>query len=206
MRTKLKPMDLFAAVNIALLAILCVAYDLQRLRPHAVSIHLGEFAVYAAAIAIAATLAWRVLRRVALPVSVLVVLQVGILAHVAGGVIPIHGGRLYDVVVLGLTFDKWVHAFNALAGAAFVDHLLRGDKGPLPRGLVVLMVVLGAGAVVEMIEYLTQLILPFTGVGGYDNNMRDLFANLAGGLAYLAARAVALRGRPALAVRGEPVP
>ena len=52
-------------------------------------------------------------------------------------------------------------------------------------GLAVLLVVLGLGAVVEIVEYLVMLTVPNAGVGGYDNNMQDLIGNLLGGTLFV---------------------
>jgi hypothetical protein len=49
------------------------------------------------------------------------------------------------------------------------------------RDFIVLFVVLGLGAMVEMFEYIVTRHLPQNGVGGYDNNMQDLIANFVGG-------------------------
>ena len=57
------------------------------------------------------------------------------------------------------------------------------------HALAVVLVVLGLGAVVEIVEYLVVLTVPEHGVGGYDNNMQDLIANALG-----ASLAMVLRG------------
>jgi hypothetical protein len=47
------------------------------------------------------------------------------------------------------------------------------------------LVVLGLGAIIEIVEYIVVLTVPQNGVGGYDNNMQDLLANLAGASSFM---------------------
>jgi hypothetical protein len=55
-----------------------------------------------------------------------------------------------------------------------------------------LLVVLGLGSLIEISEYTVTLTIPNNGVGGYDDNMRDLIANGCGGIFFLY-RAIFLR-------------
>jgi putative membrane protein len=41
---------------------------------------------------------------------------------------------------------------------------------------------LGIGAVNEIVEYIATLLIPETGVGGYDNTLLDLISDLIGAL------------------------
>jgi putative membrane protein len=41
---------------------------------------------------------------------------------------------------------------------------------------------LGVGAVNEIVEYIATLVVPETGVGGYDNTLLDLISDLIGAL------------------------
>jgi hypothetical protein len=201
MTRRLKPIDLFAAANAAICVGLLVALLLAG-RAHGASA-LFEFAGYGLIIASLTTLSWRMFRAVRLPPWVLVFTQVGILAHFVAAFVPVHGARLYDAVVLGIGVDKYVHVFNAVAGCVLIDHLLPPSRGPMPRGVVIVMMMMGAGAVVEMVEYLAYLTIPGNGVGGYDNNSRDLFANAAGGAIFVAADHAA-RWASAAAARRKP--
>ncbi|MBS0409689.1 MAG: hypothetical protein JSR86_07225 [Proteobacteria bacterium] len=189
MHTRLKPVDAFVGVNVLLLAAGSALFVLQRLNNLEARSNLAEMVVYVLTIAAAIVAGWRRMRRAALPLTTLGAMQLGILSAFAGGVVHIHGMRLYDTDLLGLPFDKWVHGLNAVAGMAFTQALLQPAKGVVPRGLAVLLIVQGCGAIVEAIEYVCQALIPNTGVGGYDNNMQDLLANLGGGLIYLAAQA-----------------
>jgi uncharacterized membrane protein YjdF len=180
-----KPMNVFAGVNAALFVILCAVFYGRELRAYHGPGNVAEFLIYAGCIAVVTAIGWRALRRFELPAGVLVFMQVGILAHFAGGFVPVNGHRLYDVIIAGVRFDKYVHILNALAGCVLVDHLLARHQSPVPRLVLVVMVVLGAGAVVEMVEYAAKLAIASSGVGDYDNNMRDLWANFAGGAIFV---------------------
>ena len=71
-------------------------------------------------------------------------------------------------------------------------------------GLAVLLVVLGLGAVVEIVEYLVMLTVPNAGVGGYDNNMQDLIGNLLGGTLFVVLDCVRRSRRSRAASYAEP--
>ncbi|MBA4370710.1 MAG: hypothetical protein C0418_03920, partial [Coriobacteriaceae bacterium] len=134
---------------------------------------------------------WLVLRRWDYPVWAVMVLQLAFMGHVAGRMVLVGGVPLYRASILGLPGDKVVHAFNSLAAAAFVTALFRRLRLRLEgwEGFIVVMVVSGAGAVIEIIEYGGFLLLPVTHVGDYANNTQDLIANLAGAFAgWLVAR------------------
>ncbi|HWA62232.1 MAG TPA: hypothetical protein VG939_12705 [Caulobacteraceae bacterium] len=178
-----EPFDVFAGVNLALCAVLGAAFVAHR-GLVADRVNVAEFLVYGAAIALVAALGWRSARRAHPTWLVLAVMQGGILAHLAGGLVWIHGVRLYDVDFGPVGYDKIVHAANAAAGAMLADSLIRGEPRPVPKWVVVTLVVMGAGSLVEMVEYLAQRVIPNTGVGGYDNNSQDLFANTAGALLF----------------------
>jgi uncharacterized membrane protein YjdF len=50
------------------------------------------------------------------------------------------------------------------------------------EAFIVVMVTLGLGALIEIVEYFAVLTVPNTGVGDYANNIQDLIVNLFGGL------------------------
>jgi len=189
MHSRLKPVDVFVGVNVLLLAAGSALFMAQRLSGAEARSNLAEILVYVLTIAAAILAGWRRMRRAALPLTTLGAMQLGILSAFAGGVVHIHGVRLYDTTLLGLPFDKWVHGLNAVAGMAFTQALLQPARGVVPRGLAIFLIVQGCGAIVEAIEYVCQALIPNTGVGGYDNNMQDILANLGGGLIYLVVHA-----------------
>ena len=152
--------------------------------------------IYAGVILFGILTLWTVFRHYTIDPVVLIFLQVGIVMHFCGAFVLIDGGRLYDASLLGLRYDKYVHFVNAFAATALVARLFQIQHIPLTRvnRLFVLLVVLGLGAVIEIVEYVVVLTVPRNGVGGYDNNMQDLIANLCGAAAYLMIGATLARG------------
>lgn len=184
-RRSLLATDYFVVLNMFLFMLMCWAVYYDRLVAYRGVGNLHEFFLYACAIISTIFVIWWYLRRLPFPTWLLFIIQIGILMHFAGAFFPIEGGRMYDAIILGLRYDKYVHAFNAFAGAALVRHLFKktDSRSPL-MATVVVMVVLGAGAVVEIVEYLVSLTVKHNGVGSYDNNMQDLIANLFGALLF----------------------
>ncbi|MGI9120184.1 MAG: DUF2238 domain-containing protein [Acidimicrobiales bacterium] len=111
--------------------------------------------------------------------------------HMAGGVIPIGGGRtLYNAWLLPghlLRYDQAVHAFGFGYATLACGKVLRrwlpdGRVGAGPAAMVVLAG-MGVGALNEVFEFFATLVLEDTNVGGYDNTGWDLVADLVGALA-----------------------
>lgn len=152
---------------------------------------LAEFGIYATSIFALIALSWYFLQDRPCPTSLLLVIELGLLAHFAGAFVPIDGGRLYEAEVLGMRFDKYVHLLNAFAGGALINHFLQ--PGLKARPLIVAGLLLGAGTIVEIVEYLAFLAVADAGVGGYENNMQDLAMNLVGVSLFLAFRIAAHR-------------
>lgn len=184
---RLRNCDLFAAVNMVLFMVMGGVVYLQRFLVYRGPGNLNEFFVYACAIGAVILVAWLSLRQTNYPARLYIVTQAGILAHFAGAFVSIGGQRLYDCQILGLGYDKFVHMFNAAVGASLIAHLFEAvPLRPWLKAVVVLMIVLGAGAVVEILEFMVSLTIPNAGVGDYNNNMGDLVANAVGAAAYLA--------------------
>ena len=184
--------DGFVAVNTVLFLVMAAVRYQDRFVAYWGHDHLEEFFLYSAAILVAIGVLWRIVRRYHLDLAVLLVVQAGILLHYAGGFVPVDGRRLYDVYLLGIRYDKYVHLFNGFAAAFLMARLFRIQGivlTPVNRTLLV-FVVLGLGGIVEIVEYLVMLTLPKAGVGGYDNNMRDLIANLCGSVGYVVSTAL----------------
>ncbi len=113
------------------------------------------------------------------------------LGHLAGGMVPVGDGVLYQLWLIDgvLRYDNLQHAVGfGFVGRAIwetLEHRLTPPERERP-GIALWIVVLAAaaaGAVNEIVEYLLTLVLPEHQVGGYDNTARDLIANLLGGLA-----------------------
>ena len=113
--------------------------------------------------------------------------------HMCGGILRIDGASLYEFEILSLVpslhifrYDQLVHTFGfgiaTLIGAHLLRPHLRSREKPA-RVVYVLMLLMGAGmgALNEIVEFVAVLIMPETGVGGYENTMLDLCFNLLGG-------------------------
>jgi hypothetical protein len=106
--------------------------------------------------------------------------------HLAGGLLPSHGGVLYDYWLVDgvLRYDQAVHAFGSIAATwaswQFAGRYLDLMRTP-PRAQALLACLggMGKGAVNEVVEFLSG----GTHVGGYTNTGWDLVFDLAGCLA-----------------------
>ena len=137
-------------------------------------------------------------RRVCLPASALWALSVWGLAHMAGGLMPIHDSWpssgndkvLYNLWLIPgmLKYDQLVHAwgFGIVTWICWIAVSRTAETqtpGGRPKtGLLILCIAagMGFGALNEVVEFVATLILPETNVGGYQNTGWDLVANLAG--------------------------
>jgi hypothetical protein len=110
--------------------------------------------------------------------------------HVAGGMVPVGDGILYEVWLLDgvVRYDNLQHAVGfGFVGRATWEVLrhrfvVTGDDVPVVAFWIVVLGATGFGAVNEIAEYVLTLTLEATKVGGYDNTARDLVANLTGGV------------------------
>lgn len=206
------PVDVFTAGNVALfLALGGTVYWERFVAYRGPGNHL-EFFAYAVFLLSGIAVAWFLGRKLPVRWTSLVAFEAGLLLHFAGGLLHPGGRRLYDheigvtVFDVALRFDKIVHLANAIAGSAIVSEILRVIGVRAGRATVVLiaLVVLGCGAVVEIVEYVVLKTIPHNGVGDYDNNMTDLAANLLGCIAYAVARPVVIAVSEALTRRRHP--
>ena len=113
--------------------------------------------------------------------------EIVILMHFAGGFLELDHRRLYEAIFFGLKYDKYVHFTGALAVSFLIKQLFGSLNLKLKNleNIIIICIVLGLGAVVEILEYLITKTVPENLVGYYDNNMQDLISNLVGGLCYL---------------------
>lgn len=178
---------MFAGVNVVLFLVLCVFRYHDRFVQYRGPGHLEEFFVYAIMILGCIAFLWWVFRDHPFDTLVLVLIQTGIFMHFGGAFIQIEAGRLYDAHFLGIRYDKYVHFFNAFAVAYLISRLYQTMRIPLtfPHNLTLLFTVVGLGAGVEIVEYGVMLTVEANGVGGYDNNMQDLLANLCGSTTFV---------------------
>lgn len=186
----MKKIDFFVLVNLGLFLTLCVFRYYARFIQYRGIAHIQEFFVYAVVIICSILFLWWIFRHYPFDAMILLLLQVGIVMHFSGAFVQIDGARLYDVQILGIRYDKYVHFVNAFGCTLLMSRLFQIQGIALTRVncVLLLMVVLGLGAVIEIVEYLVVLTVPSNGVGGYDNNMQDLMANFVGALSFLLLR------------------
>ena len=115
------------------------------------------------------------------------------IGNLAGGVLLIDGSPLYELQLIGeLKYDKVFHATaSGVGGWAAYEAMTRWAGRQTGSVLfAAVMIAIGAGALVEVVEYVGTLIRESTNVGDYANNMQDLIANTIGAIvgAWLAAR------------------
>jgi hypothetical protein len=143
---------------------------------------VAEFLAYAALLVVAIWIAWLWFRRYPWPPWALAMIATGVLLHFAGGLVIHDGGRLYDVVVIGIRFDKFVHFANAFIAVRITAEIFRFEGLALGRfhRPAIVLIVLGLGALVEIAEYVVLSTIPDAGVGFYHNTLQDLIGNLCG--------------------------
>jgi len=157
-----------------------------------------EFVMYALVVlAVALLVLWQQ-RRVRFGLTILWGLTGWGLLHMAGGNIRVGDGVLYGVILAPiwpaldiLRYDQVVHTFGFGVATLVCYHVLRPYLRTLQSptfGLCVLIVMMGSGvgAMNEIIEFIAVLVMPETNVGGYQNTMIDLCANLLGGILAMA--------------------
>ncbi len=124
--------------------------------------------------------------------------------HMAGGGIVVGEGVLYGLHLIPiagegdtfiLKFDQFVHAFGFGMSTLVVYHLLKAYLGSRVNYKVLYPIIvlagMGVGALNELLEFIVVLLVPSTGVGGYDNTMIDIVFNTIG--AIIAAIVIHLR-------------
>ncbi|MFQ5462526.1 MAG: DUF2238 domain-containing protein [Phycisphaerae bacterium] len=154
-----------------------------------------EFILYVVVIAaVGGLIVWRQ-RAIRFSLPILWGLTLWGLLHMAGGNLHVAGGTLYDFVLIPLVgppynilgYDDVVHMFGFGVATLVCHHLLvpylRDDlTNRRTLGFLVVLMGLGMGAVNELIEFVAVVILPETGVGGYENTLLDMVFNLIGAM------------------------
>ena len=179
----IRTFDIFMGFNVALLMATSI-YGFANTE--------GEFGLYAAVMLGIGLVIWGALRRFEFPVWQLVLLEIGLLAHFAGGFTYVDGVSLYYWEgIAGIRFDRIVHFYNSAVGSVVMLGLYRQSGLELGgwEPWIVIMTVFGIGAGVEVIEFVADLLLVETGVGDYANTMEDIAVNAVGAVfGYLLAR------------------
>jgi len=106
--------------------------------------------------------------------------------HLAGGLIPVGGGVLYniDLHVPTLHYDRLVHAFGFGVATTAVWQAIQPHVrgGPTSRGIAVVAALggMGVGALNEVAEFAFSHLSENSNVGGYQNTGWDLVYNTVG--------------------------
>lgn len=185
---------ILGAINL-LLIVAFGAYYLVRLN-HEFIIYVGVIIVFLALIGLTLT-------KVDYTLGSLVGLTVWSVLHLAGGAVPVGQGRLYDLILVPLSstypvwrYDQLVHIWGFGAATLVMYCLLRRPlarpaTNPVALSVVIVMAGLGVGAFNEILEFIVNVTVPESGIGGYMNSSLDLCADLIGamlGLVYIRAR------------------
>lgn len=186
-RLELRNVDVFWGINFLLFLWMLQYTYYQRFIEYRGTGNLDEFFVYSLLIIIGLAVGWWYFRRFTIPNYILFLVQFGIVIHFLGGMVLFDGKRLYDTSYLGIRFDKYVHFLNAFIAALVTNFFFNILQFRIPylRNLIIILLVLGLGAIIEIVEYIVLLTIPTNGVGGYHNNMQDLLANFAGCIVYI---------------------
>jgi hypothetical protein len=182
-----KNFNIFILINIVLFILMCIFVYYDRFVAYRGAENVLEFYIYAVFLLFAIAAGWIYLRTYRWSLLELSLIEIGIIMHFSGGLVHINDHRLYDNVFILIRYDKYVHFINSFIAAMITNRLLKFLDFRMNRykGLVIILIVLGGGAVIEIIEYIVVKTVPGNGVGGYDNNMQDLIANLAGSTVYI---------------------
>jgi len=151
-----------------------------------------EFLIYVVVILVVAGLIAATFSRVRYAFVCLVGLAIWAVMHLAGGGIRVNDDVLYGLILIPISekysilrYDQVVHAFGFGVATLVMHQLLANllpskDMKRFSVGLVIVMAGCGLGALNENIEFLLTVLLPQTGVGGYENTSLDLCSNLFG--------------------------
>ncbi len=144
-----------------------------------------EFALYAVAFLALLPVLRVWLRPYNLPPLPLVLITVGVVLHFACGFVRIGDTVLYGQQYFGVYVDKYIHLYNGMATAVLIAFIMRGAGLRLHpmEGFVIIVMALGLGALVEILEFSAVILVGTTGVGDYANNLGDLVADLLGAFA-----------------------
>lgn len=159
-----------------------------------------EFILYAAVIVVFFALLIATQRRTNFSPIILGGLTLWGVMHMAGGNIEVNDDVLYSLQLIPvvLRYDQLVHFFGFGTATLVCHHMLRPYLKPDPHrwsvlAILIVLMGMGVGALNEIIEFIAVLIVPETGVGGYDNTLWDLVFNTLG--AITAAIVLTLRRR-----------
>ncbi len=154
-----------------------------------------EFLIYVGVIVFFLVLILFTNNKVNYPNIVLWGLTLWSVMHMSGGGIIINGDVLYALIIFPIIgtpyyifkYDQLVHIIGfgvaTLAMYYLLEPNLKENKAKLgwvSLGIIIVMAGLGVGALNEIIEFGATVVIPSTGVGGYENTALDLVADLIG--------------------------
>jgi hypothetical protein len=105
-----------------------------------------------------------------------------------GGYIRVGDGVLYGYWIFPfLRFDMFVHAFGFGSATLLSYYILKESldkkaKNWIAISVLIVFIGMGIGALNEIIEFITVLITPKNGVGGYENTLFDMIFNAIGAI------------------------
>ena len=122
-------------------------------------------------------------------------LTVWSILHMSGGGLYFKGKKLYELMLIPIVgepynifkFDQFVHIIGFAAATLTIYYvlkplLIKDLNRWISLSIVVVMAGLGLGALNEIVEFSATVIVPETGVGGYENTSLDLVSNLIGAI------------------------
>lgn len=150
-----------------------------------------EFLIYAAVAAVLIGLIHLGDRRFGFTSAVLWGVNLWLVLHILGGLLPVGDGVLYSLVLVDLVgepysilkYDQLVHAYCYFIVALLLWRVMSGAAAGAGFGLRAALTVLAAGGVGglnEVVEFFATVVVPETNVGGYENTAIDLVANFVG--------------------------
>ena len=116
--------------------------------------------------------------------------------HMLGGTLPVGNGRLYDLILIPISeayqifrYDQLIHIIGFGVATLVMYCLLHpiiggkeAEKHSIKTAIIIAMAGLGVGALNEIVEFIVQVIVPQTGIGGYINTSLDLVSDFIGAL------------------------
>jgi uncharacterized membrane protein YjdF len=152
-----------------------------------------EFIIYVGVIIFFVILIGLTRNKVEYTLSSLIGLTVWSMLHLCGGGIDIgNNERLYDLILIKLSdklpilrYDQIVHMWGFGISTIVMYSLLRKSlinklRHRISLGIVLVMSGMGVGAFNEILEFIVDLSVPQSGVGGYINTSLDLCSNFIG--------------------------
>ncbi len=187
--------DLFMLINGAFFLLMCYFFYFDRYVLFHGKGTIHEFFLYALAIFAVILALWAKFRLFEFNFIILLLIELPILIHFAGGFIEVDGARLYEFRFGNIRYDKFVHLINSLLTSIVLIHLFIRNNYKITTliSATIIFTVLGLGAVFEILEFVVALTVEDNGVGTYRNNMLDLVANLIGSTAGVALFHLVLR-------------